>query len=123
MGKYKRYYSYDDDDDDDTDVPYECYGKDWDNEDDVCAGCEYESDCRKKCRSKKRRGRTKVAKRRYTRTADDEALDEAREYDEIMDRMPRDGEHWAERVAKNSASGMLSAFGREIMLFFKKWRW
>lgn len=119
----KSYYLYGDDEEEDEDEPV-CFGKRWENDDDECLDCDFSTDCRRKFldRRKIKEGRVKVAKRRR-RSIEDEALDEAATYDELMERMPRKGEHWAERVAKNSAAGMLSALGREVMLFFKKWRW
>lgn len=109
------YDLYDDDDEPD------CFGIRWEDNDEVCLECDHETACRRKLLTQKRKKRKqKIAKRR---SIEDEATDEAESYDELIERMPRDGEHWVERVAKNSASGMLSAFGREIMLFFKKWRW
>ena len=114
----KDHYDYDDDDEEE---PW-CYGDEWENGDPSCDDCSFEMRCRRKFLTQhKKKQRSKVAKK--TRTIEDEALDEAESYDGLVDRMPRDGEHWVERVAKNSAAGMLSAFGREIMLFFRKWRW
>lgn len=36
--------------------------------------------------------------------------------------IPREGEHWMERLGKNVASGALSAAGTEVAYFFKYWR-
>lgn len=97
-----------------------CYGRSWELDDDECNECDHEVSCRKLTLGRRK---SKPARKIVPRSVDDEAMEEASVADEIMDRMPRDGEHWGERIGKNVASGMLSAMGREIMLFFKKWRW
>lgn len=98
-----------------------CYGRSWEEDDPTCDECDDRPACR---RITKRKSRLRPAKRdRSISAIEEDALEDANLADEIADRMPREEEHWGERVLKNVVAGMLSAFGREIMLFFKKWRW
>lgn len=97
-----------------------CFGKEWETDDPVCDECIDEYACKDVfLRRRRQKGAAVGSKGEFSPNANQADYGYRTNKNYIL---PADGEHPAARIAKNMASGAISAMGGEVCVFFQEWR-
>lgn len=97
-----------------------CFGKEWETDDPVCDECIDEYSCKDVfLRRRRQKGASVGSKGGFSPNVNQADYGYRTNKNYIL---PADGEHPAARIAKNMASGAISAMGGEVCVFFQEWR-
>lgn len=97
-----------------------CFGKEWERDDPVCDECIDEYSCKDVfLRQRRKSGASVGSKGGFNPNANQADYGYRTNKNFIL---PAQGEHPAARIAKNMASGAISAMGGEVCVFFQEWR-